>query len=1058
MSVISSLLVAVGVDPSGVGRGLGEADSRIGQFANGLNRTGAAMTKGITLPLVALGGFALKSAMDIDEAYDTIRIGTGATGKELEGLESVFDRVAKRTPAQLGDVADTVADLNTRLGLTGPVLEKLSRQVLEAGRMGGVPIDIKNATAAFSVFNVQGKDTTVAMDDLFRVSQATGVGINDLTAIMAKSGGVLTQLGFNFTESASLIGVLDKAGINSRAVMSSMSAGLVKLAKDGEAPADAFKRTVGELQGFIDKGEKAKALKLAGEVFGSRGAGQFVAALQSGKVNLDQLTKSAGMSGDSILGVAKKTKDFPEIWQEFKNQAQLALAPIAAEWLPKIGDGLLRLAGYLRTAQQWWSGLSDSTQGYIEKGVLVGALIGPSLMVLAKAIALVQAATTAAAAVQAAFAAAAIGTRIQLAALAVQQKATAVATWLLNAAMAANPVMLVVIAIAALVAGLVIAYQKSETFRDIVNGAFGAVKDFVGAALDWIIDKATSWGPYLLGALGGPVGILVVLIVKHWDTIKEKTAAAWDWVVGKVKAIPGLLVAAFLNFTLPGLIIKHWDTIKEKTSQAWGAVVDYVKSIPGKLLSFFLNWTLAGRIIQHWDDAKDGTVKVATSIVNWVADLPGKILGKLASLAGGLHDTATEAFGRLRAAAEKKATALLTFVASIPGKVKDKLGDLSGLLLDAGRAIIDGLIAGIRDKAFGGPLGSVLGGVGGFIKEHKGPIEKDRVMLIPHGRAIMAGLIEGIGSKRNDLGGELGKVTGLIDQWMRKRFESDKLADAATRRIIVGLRDERAELLQNDRAYDRVVKRLEEARDRLSDLVTEARNYAASVRDMVVASANITGFADQETGTVTAEGIVAGLKDKLVQAWQYQQALEQLAAMGLSQTYIDQLTAAGVEGGLATALALAEGGQAAVDEVNQLNALLVSTGQHLGNELADTMYGTGIQAAQALVDSLEKQRDALERTGRRLARAFARALQDELNKVHVTVKVEKFSVDQAYAGASSSTAKAVAGKASTAAERDDRTDELLEKLDELVSATHGTTTAVENQPHKDAEIRRKGGR
>lgn len=50
------------------------------------------------------------------------------------------------------------------------------------------------------------------------------------------------------------------------------------------------------------------------------------------------------------------------------------------------------------------------------------------------------------------------------------------ATWSLNAAMRANPIGIVVTALTLLAAGLVVAYKKSETFRNIVNGAFDVVK------------------------------------------------------------------------------------------------------------------------------------------------------------------------------------------------------------------------------------------------------------------------------------------------------------------------------------------------------------------------------------------------------------------------------------------------------------------------------------------------------------------------------------------------------------------------------------------------------
>lgn len=54
-------------------------------------------------------------------------------------------------------------------------------------------------------------------------------------------------------------------------------------------------------------------------------------------------------------------------------------------------------------------------------------------------------------------------------------KAMAVAQWLLNAAVAAFPIILIVAGIAAFVAVLIVAYKKSETFRNIVNAAFSSV-------------------------------------------------------------------------------------------------------------------------------------------------------------------------------------------------------------------------------------------------------------------------------------------------------------------------------------------------------------------------------------------------------------------------------------------------------------------------------------------------------------------------------------------------------------------------------------------------------
>lgn len=112
-----------------------------------------------------------------------------------------------------------------------------------------------------------------------------------------------------------------------------------------------------------------------------------------------------------------------------------------------------------------------------------------------------------------------------------QSAATAVATagqWALNAALNANPIGLVVLAIAALAAGLVLAYNKSETFRDIVDGAFGVVKDAVGAVVDGVEDVVTWVGK----------------ADKGWDAIQSAASSALTPVKDAVGAVSTALETA----------------------------------------------------------------------------------------------------------------------------------------------------------------------------------------------------------------------------------------------------------------------------------------------------------------------------------------------------------------------------------------------------------------------------------------------------------------------------------------------------------------------------------
>jgi len=131
-------------------------------------------------------------------------------------------------------------------------------------------------------------------------------------------------------------------------------------------------------------------------------------------------------------------------------------------------------------------------------------------------------------------------------------KVAAASQWALNAAMSANPIGLVVIAIVALVAVFVLAYKKSDTFRRIVNAAFDGIKKTAQAVASFFTDKIPAafrrvsdaagdvlgwvkghW-PLILGIITGPIGLAVLMIGKNKDRI-----------LGLFQKIPGGIRAAF---------------------------------------------------------------------------------------------------------------------------------------------------------------------------------------------------------------------------------------------------------------------------------------------------------------------------------------------------------------------------------------------------------------------------------------------------------------------------------------------------------------------------------
>lgn len=323
--------------------GLGGKLSAIGP---GALAVGGAIVTGV----VAVGKQLYDLGARFDDVADTIRVGTGATGEALDGLVDVAHNVATTIPTEFEKAGTTVADVNTRLGLTGDTLQTVASQYLEAGRILGTEIDIAGTSAAFSAFGIQGEAVSGALDELFQVSQATGVGMNELASGAQKNAEAMQAMGFGFQDTVRIVGTLDKAGIDSAATLGAMQKGLTGLAQPGEDMQATFKRVTDEIGNYIAAGDEAAALNKAKEIFGAKGATQMVSALKTGVFTMDDLTAATGQTQDTILGVGQETMDAAEKWQILKNKALDALEPVASGLFDLAGDALGAVLDWIENA------------------------------------------------------------------------------------------------------------------------------------------------------------------------------------------------------------------------------------------------------------------------------------------------------------------------------------------------------------------------------------------------------------------------------------------------------------------------------------------------------------------------------------------------------------------------------------------------------------------------------------------------------------------------------------------------------------------------------------
>jgi phage-related protein len=177
------------------------------------------------------------------------------------------------------------------------------------------------------------------------------------------------------------------------------------------------------------------------------------------------------------------------------------------------------------------------------------------------------------------------------------QEGATIAQWLLNVAMNANPVGLIVAAIAGLVAAFVILWNKSDAFRNFFIGMWDGIKNAVGVVVDWIKE---NWQSLLL-FLVNPVAGVFKYLYDNFDGFRK-------FVDGVVKS-----VKEFFS--------EMWSKLKSGAVDAWNGI----KSVFSKVGSFFSTtfsnawqkvkdiFSTGGKI---FDGIKDGIVTAFKDIVN----------------------------------------------------------------------------------------------------------------------------------------------------------------------------------------------------------------------------------------------------------------------------------------------------------------------------------------------------------------------------------------------------------------------------------------------------------
>lgn len=717
--------------------------------------------------ILSMAGEVGYSAEDLSKAMYTIESGGRHGAEGLDVLRASAEG-AKAENAELATVADAVTSVLQDYHLKGEDAAAVTSKLVAAtsagkttfeelaGSMSAVlPVasaahvsldDILGSLASMTVHGESAQQSAQNLTDVIRHMQAPtqvqskelallGINAQDLAAKMASSGisGTLQMIADRIKSSL---------GPQSQKVILDLGNALKTLPKNVQ---DLGQKLIA---GTITQGEYNKAAKDFDPIAAHQAAAFATLAASTHTIG------GAQMSGAQVMqsygqALAKATGDSTGLNvalmltgenAEYTNGAVKTVAGAATE----AGNHVRGWADIQATFNQK---ISEAKDGLGALAISVGEKLLPVVSWLADKIA-VTTKFLADHKVAAEALAIVIGGAVTIA-----FAAAAAAAWSFTAAILADPLTWIVIAVVAAIALLVYGLVELFTHLSEIGNFFATVWN---AAWKWTSDRITDIVDFVKGlpgklwsALSGLGEKLGQMAKDGWDWFTRGIKTAWSATLAWFKNLPHEIGYAmgFLIGLLLRLAINGWNSFTSGIKTAYTATVQFFRDLPKNIAEFFAdvgNWLLTtGRdlLVGLWH----GIVNGWNNTVQFFHDLPGNVLKWMSAAGTWLINTGWDLLVGLWHGIVNGWNNTIEFFRDLPGRVLGWLSGAGEWLVDAGRNLVLGLWHGIQAMA-GWLWGQVTSWARGIVDGIKAAMGISSPSKLTHevGRFLVEGLAGGI--------------------------------------------------------------------------------------------------------------------------------------------------------------------------------------------------------------------------------------------------------------------------------------------------------------------------